>query len=70
MASSRYSLEAIRKDAKFSFQSDVWSYGVTLFEMFSRGESPNLDPDRELSQDEFLQRLENGDRLVIFLSSL
>lgn len=70
MASSRYSLEAIRKDAKFSFQSDVWSYGVTLFEMFSRGESPNLDPDRELSQDEFLQRLESGDRLVTFLSSL
>ncbi|KAL9880141.1 tyrosine-protein kinase hopscotch [Glossina fuscipes fuscipes] len=58
-----YSPEAIKKDAKFSFQSDVWSYGVTLFEMFSRGESPNLDPDKELTQDEFLQRLERGDRL-------
>ncbi|KNC24939.1 Tyrosine-protein kinase hopscotch [Lucilia cuprina] len=58
-----YSPEAIKKDAKFSSQSDVWSYGVTLFEMFSRGETPNLDPNTELSQDEFLQRLERGDRL-------
>lgn len=58
----RYSPEAIKKDAKFSSQSDVWSYGVTLFEMFSRGETPNLDPNTELSQDEFLQRLDRGDR--------
>ncbi|XP_061389403.1 tyrosine-protein kinase hopscotch [Musca vetustissima] len=58
-----YAPEAIRRDAKFSSQSDVWSYGVTLFEMFSRGESPNLDPNIDLTQDEFLMRLERGDRL-------
>lgn len=32
--------------------------------MFSRGETPNLDTNTELSQDEFLQRLDRGDRYV------
>ncbi|XP_075155140.1 tyrosine-protein kinase hopscotch [Haematobia irritans] len=58
-----YAPEAIKRDAKFSSQSDVWSYGVTLFEMFSRGETPNLDPNMELTQEEFLLRLDRGDRL-------
>lgn len=58
-----YAPETIRTN-KFSFQSDVWSYGVTLFEMFSRGEKPNLlDPNEELSQSKLLDRLENGERL-------
>lgn len=45
---------------KFSVQSDVWSYGVTLYEMFSRGEEPILvSGDHTL----LLQALEQGRRL-------
>lgn len=56
----RYSPEAI-ETCKFSSYSDVWSYGVTLFEMFSRGDVPNLVP-QELTQEEFLNRLRSGER--------
>jgi len=45
---------------KFSSQSDVWSYGVTLFEMFSRGDEPELvSGDHTL----LLQALQQGRRL-------
>ncbi|XP_036317971.1 tyrosine-protein kinase hopscotch-like [Rhagoletis pomonella] len=57
-----YSPESIAYN-KFSMKSDVWSYGVTMFETFSGGDMPNLVPNRELSQDEFLQRLQLGERL-------
>ncbi|XP_062138602.1 tyrosine-protein kinase hopscotch isoform X2 [Drosophila sulfurigaster albostrigata] len=57
-----YSPEAI-ETCKFSSYSDVWSYGVTLFEMFSRGEIPNLLPGQELTQEDFLNRLRRGERL-------
>ncbi|XP_017045576.1 LOW QUALITY PROTEIN: tyrosine-protein kinase hopscotch [Drosophila ficusphila] len=56
-----YSPEAI-STCRFSSYSDVWSYGVTLFEMFSRGEVPNLVP-MQTSQEDFLNRLQNGERL-------
>ncbi|XP_067640532.1 tyrosine-protein kinase hopscotch [Eurosta solidaginis] len=57
-----YSPESIAYN-KFSLKSDVWSYGVTIFETFSRGEMPNLDPKLELLQEEFLKRLQAGERL-------
>ncbi|KAH8416569.1 hypothetical protein KR222_009855 [Zaprionus bogoriensis] len=57
-----YSPEAIAT-CKFSAYSDVWSYGVTLFEMFSRGEIPNLVSGQDLTQEDFLNRLRNGERL-------
>ncbi|KAL5292631.1 JAK2.2 family protein [Megaselia abdita] len=57
-----YSPETIELET-FSFYSDVWSYGVTLFEIFSRGEIPNLIPGQEISHSELLDRLNNGERL-------
>lgn len=49
--------------SRFSHKSDVWSYGVTLFEMFSFGESPNLQRNADLNANEISQLLEKGQRL-------
>lgn len=63
MSSCRYAPESLR-DGKFSPRSDVWSYGVTLYEMFSLGEDPRL-PDcvNDQDQQELLETLESGTRL-------
>ncbi|XP_069175475.1 vascular endothelial growth factor receptor 1 isoform X2 [Procambarus clarkii] len=53
------SIEAIR-DRIFSVQSDVWAYGVTMWELFSLGSTPY--PGIEVNQD-FLQLLERGYRM-------
>ncbi|KAJ8881579.1 hypothetical protein PR048_018063 [Dryococelus australis] len=57
----RYAPESLR-DGKFSPRSDVWSYGVTLYEMFSRGEDPQLG-GCEQDQQQLLAALEAGTRL-------
>ena len=59
----RYAPESIEYE-KFSFQSDVWSYGVTLFEMFSYGAEPNL-PNVSSKAKEMAEALKNNIRLPI-----
>ncbi|XP_018575344.1 tyrosine-protein kinase hopscotch [Anoplophora glabripennis] len=60
-----YSPESLR-DGKFSVRSDVWSYGVTMCEMFNYGDEPNLaNIDEEIEgqqQQVLLNALEKGAR--------
>ncbi|GLH06136.1 Tyrosine-protein kinase Abl [Gryllus bimaculatus] len=58
-----YAPESLR-DGKFSPCSDVWSYGVTLYEMFSFGDDPKLpEYTDEQDQSQLLVALERGVRL-------
>lgn len=52
-------IEALR-DHVFSIQSDVWSFGIVLWEIFSLGESPYGGIEIDAN---FIFKLENGLRL-------
>ncbi|XP_066947978.1 tyrosine-protein kinase hopscotch [Macrobrachium rosenbergii] len=54
-----YALECI-ESGKFSHKSDVWSYGVTCWEMFTHGLEPNLPQKPEI----LIQALKVGRRLT------
>nr|XP_045605400.1 vascular endothelial growth factor receptor kdr-like [Procambarus clarkii] len=48
------------KDGVFSIQSDVWAFGVVMWEIFSLGRSPYPGVDLD---ENFIKMLENGVRL-------
>lgn len=47
------------RDFHFSFKTDVWSYGVLLWEMFTFGDVPFA----AVQAPAMLEILENGERL-------
>lgn len=58
-----YAPETLSSEHKFSHKSDVWSYGVTLYEMFTFGDSPNLTQTSDLNGEQILELLSSGLRL-------
>lgn len=63
----RYAPESLR-DGKFSVRSDVWSFAVTMCELFNYGEEPALvNVNTSVAGQEqqlLLQALESGSRYV------
>lgn len=56
--------EAIR--GTYTSKSDVWSFGILMWEVFSKGENPypNLDP-KECTEVKLFQKLESGYRMKV-----
>jgi len=50
------------KNSMYTTKSDVWSFGVTLYEIFSLGQVPYKGVAMTL--DQFLSCLERGNRLT------
>ena len=48
----------------YTYKSDIWSFGIVLWEIFSYGHSPYPDIDIH-TWDPFIQYLKNGNRPVI-----
>jgi len=51
----------------FTVKSDVWSYGILLYEIFTKGAVPYAG----MSNSEVLVKIENGERMKCpYISSL
>lgn len=51
------------KDQKYSIYSDVWSFGIVLWELFSLGRTPYSDWDRNIDSQELYNRLNVGQKM-------
>ena len=47
-------------DRNYSIQSDIWSYGIVLYEIFTLGQDPY---GRMRADGEFVKKLQEGFRL-------
>jgi len=59
---NRYALESLQ-NGRFSARSDVWSFGVAVWEMFTGGSEPHLSGCEDRDQSGLVAALERGIRL-------
>lgn len=59
----RYAPESIKVDPVFSHKSDVWSFGVTLWEICSLGNNPDYPGHTETDQIQLHFLIDSGVRL-------
>lgn len=50
-------------DQKYSIYSDVWSFGIVLWELFSLGRTPYSDWDKNIDSQELYNRLNDGQKM-------
>ncbi|XP_015794467.1 tyrosine-protein kinase JAK2 isoform X2 [Tetranychus urticae] len=58
-----YAPESIKQDPIFTHKSDVWSFGITLWELFSVGEVPDYPVANKNSIVDLIKFLEGGGTL-------
>lgn len=50
-----------RRDQSFSFKTDVWAYGVLIFEVFSNGSKPFADYQTDSSETRMIKAIKKAD---------